>query len=583
MKKEIRDFIEENGLTVFGNSEISLKSSGNVFKTRDARTVFNKVITRISQNFVFKDTTFLLELFKNTINSEEIIKRQEFFRGFSSESNLGIENKFLENIRIPKSSWKPKYQIIIVTDNEKTFLELKKLECPVKYINSSEDVSSLESYDLVQAVNCEELSLALEQLPNVFFLDSTEEAYIERHLELLSGWKENLELLKNNYTTNEIKIILDELQELSDLINEQDYKKLSLGEAEEALDLINEEISENLKTLSISGDMLFGILSQKNLPVEIRDIVNRAIENMGMPEEIFEIGIPVKIDEKELSKLIKKQESEEYSSGFEKIKAMAEKVKKIPQILRKLEAEILVFDFYIGISKFVEEIKSLNLKADFPKESDRLMFIDSRNIFLENAQPISFLLDQKNKCSILTGANSGGKTTLIEHIIQLISLHQIGLIAGGEVELPLFEEVYYFAKTKGSASKGAFENLLTQMSGIKNVGSKTIILADEIEAVTEPGVVGKIICATADFFIKKSCFMVIATHLGREIKEHLPEKSRIDGIEAKGLDENNELIVNHNPILGRLAHSTPELIIEKMARKKESSYASYIFDWINKN
>ena len=149
---------------------------------------------------------------------------------------------------------------------------------------------------------------------------------------------------------------------------------------------------------------------------------------------------------------------------------------------------------------------------------------------------------------------------------------QLGLPLVGEFSIPLFTEVYYFAKNKGSASKGAFETLLSQMSNI-NPGSKTLILADEIEAVTEPGVAGKIISATAEYFISKNCFLILATHLGHEIG------ARIDGIEATGLDENFELIVNHNPVLGRLAHSTPELIVEKMASSKSSEY----FKFLNKN
>jgi dsDNA-specific endonuclease/ATPase MutS2 len=147
--------------------------------------------------------------------------------------------------------------------------------------------------------------------------------------------------------------------------------------------------------------------------------------------------------------------------------------------------------------------------------------------------------------------------------------------------MPIFSEVYYFAKNKGSISKGAFETLLTQMSKI-NPGKQTLILADEIESVTEPGVAGKVLCATADYFIKKGCFLVIATHLGQEIYKNLPSGARIDGIEARGLDENYELIVHHNPILGKLAHSTPELIIEKMARSKQSDYISFVFESLRK-
>jgi dsDNA-specific endonuclease/ATPase MutS2 len=113
-------------------------------------------------------------------------------------------------------------------------------------------------------------------------------------------------------------------------------------------------------------------------------------------------------------------------------------------------------------------------------------------------------------------------------------------------------------------------------------GKKTLILADEIESVTEPGVAGKIISATAEFFIKKGCFLIIVTHLGQEIQKALPNYARIDGIEAKGLDEYYELIVDHNPVLGKLASSTPELIIQKMANTKKTEYFEYLYEKMKK-
>ena len=218
-------------------------------------------------------------------------------------------------------------------------------------------------------------------------------------------------------------------------------------------------------------------------------------------------------------------------------------------------------------------------QMQFPEYSNLLSIFESKNIFLANPQPINFELNSNYKCSILTGANSGGKTTLIEHLIQLISLSNLGLPVYGNLKLPLFEEIYYFAKNKGSASKGAFETLLTQMSKIQP-GNKTLILADEIEAVTEPGVAGNIISATAEYYINQNCFLVIATHLGHEIQKVLPPFTRIDGIEAKGLTDNFELIVDHNPVLGRLAHSTPELIVEKMANSEQKEYFKFLNNYL---
>ena len=64
--------------------------------------------------------------------------------------------------------------------------------------------------------------------------------------------------------------------------------------------------------------------------------------------------------------------------------------------------------------------------------------------------------------------------------------------------------------------------------------------------------------------------------MGYEIKEVLPAGARIDGIEAKGLDAEFNLIVDHNPVIGRLANSTPELIVEKMASLYQLEYFKHL-------
>ena len=44
-------------------------------------------------------------------------------------------------------------------------------------------------------------------------------------------------------------------------------------------------------------------------------------------------------------------------------------------------------------------------------------------------------------------------------------------------------------------------------------------------------------------------------------------KVRIDGIEAKGLDDDLNLIVERQPSFCTIGRSTPELIVEKLFRK----------------
>ena len=572
MQKELMKFIIENNLSPFNKSRTPIKNGEeSIFKTRDSKTIHNRVVGKISENFYFADTSNLFEAFSFTDQPSEIKRRQEFYRTIGKN----ISSNFLSEIKIPEPSWSPKYEIYAVTANEKTFIELKKLGCPVKFITSPDDVVELESCDIIQAIDCDDFDTYLEQLNQAIFIKNVEEVYLERYLELLSGWKKNLDILDKNPLDNEMKILVGELKSMLGLVSEQASEKITRERVDDSLENINENISEKIKTVSISGSQLFEMLSKNSLSKEISAIIDSEIEKTGLPEEIFHKSIPVTLDEKELSKIVKLQDSNEFVALSEKIKRRASELKEVPEKLKKLEKMLLLFDFYAGISRSILE-EHLNSEL-----SEELLIEDSKNIFLDNAQPISFLLDNNHRCSILTGANSGGKTTLLEHIIQIISLVQIGLPTSGTVKMPLFTEIYYFAKNKGSISKGAFETLLAQMAKI-NPGKRTLILADEIESVTEPGIAGKILCATADYFIKKGCFIVIATHLGQEIQKNLPPLARIDGIEAKGLDENFELIVSHNPILGRLAHSTPELIIEKMARSKPSEYILHVFETLKK-
>ncbi len=572
LKKELIRFINENKLSAFNLYKTLIKSAGeNIFKTRDGKIVYNKVLGKISNNFCFSETSNLLNCFEYVQDFEKIKERQDFF------SKVGrLNNESLAGLKKPKPVWKPKYGVVAVTDNEDTFRELKKLDIPVKFLLNEDDVSELQNYDIVQAVDVEQFELALEQLPQSVFLDSIDDVYLERYLEQLSGWSENFNILEK-LEDKEIIDIINELKPLLFIAGIKNTEKISRKEIDDAVENINEEVSEKLRSMNVSGEVLFEMLSKNKLPPEIEKIIDSSVKSRKIPEYIFDIKIPVRIDEQELENFLKVQDANEHTDFAEKIKKNSEILKKVPEKIDRLNELLLIYDFIAGASKFIEE----NGK-NWPEISKELKIENTKNIFLENAQSISFYLNENEKCSILTGANSGGKTTLIEHIIQIISLFNIGLPVNGSISIPIFSEVYYFAKNKGSANKGAFENLLVQMSGI-NPGKNTLILADEIEAVTEPGVAGKIISATSQYFIDKNCFLVIATHLGYEIKKVLPERARIDGIEAKGLNKDNELIVDHNPVIGRLANSTPELIVEKLANTEEHDYFKYLNKYLKNN
>ena len=563
------NFIESNNLQPFNRTKTPTKVADQaIFKTKDAKSVHNRALQVISRQFAFSETSNLLDYFDTFPNEKEIATKQNFFKQLSSQSN-----EFLFQLKQPKSFWNPDYGIVVVTEEDSTFQTLQKLGCSVKFLIDETDLADLERYDIVQVLDCENFSLALEKLPQTVFLKSSEEAYLERHVRTLSGWKENLELLKQ-IQSSEIKSLVKELSSLSYLFNKTESKKLTREFVEQKLEEIKSEIAKKVKEFNISGDLLLEVLNKGTLPVELKKIVKEAISKSGLQENIFLQQIPVQIDEKELEKEIRNQDLNKFANSAEEIKKNSKILVQIPRKIRELEIQLLLYDFKSTLSEWMQ-------KKSFPTISNELSLEESANEFLEAPLPISFYLNDKSRCSMLTGANSGGKTTLVEHIIQLLSYTYLGLPVNGKFTSPLFTELYYFAKNKGSMNKGAFETLLTQLSKI-TPGDKTLILADEIEAVTEPGVAGKIIAASAQYFIKQGCFIVFATHLGQEIQKILPDNARIDGIEAKGLDEFNELIVDHNPVIGKLASSTPELIVEKMSKNSKGDYLNFLNDYLKK-
>lgn len=575
MKKEILQFIEENNLSPLSSLKSPLRPIKSIFQTRDGKTIHQKVLSEISKNFIFPETSNIFNFFDFSEDELVIKKRQDFFKEL--KSIFRENNSFLTHVKNPKPSWKPKYDVLVVTEDSSVFNKMKEMGCPVRILVSESDISLLESCDLIQAINCPEFSPILESLPQTVFLKSVEEAYLERYLEELSGWRNNLELLNHYNLGDELNNVVSDLISALSLIDDSPVENLHKELVESKVDIINSEIYKRIKDFMISGDSLFSLVSKKQLPSEIKSVILEEIKKVGIPIEVLEIEIPVKIDESELEKFLQRQNANEFFETSLKIKNASAKLKDVPKKLKKLMTELIFFDFASGISKFIDG------EMNFPELSEQEFFVsNSKNIFLENPSPISFGLNSTYKCSILTGANSGGKTTLLEHLIQIISLTQVGLPSHGESKIPNFSEIYYFAKNKGADNKGAFENLLNQMSKI-NPGKKTLILADEIESVTEPGVAGKIISATVDFFTARECFLVVATHLGHEIQKNLPEKTRIDGIEAKGLDSNFNLIVDHNPVLGRLAHSTPELIVEKLANSEKKEYFVHLNNVLKKN
>ena len=174
--------------------------------------------------------------------------------------------------------------------------------------------------------------------------------------------------------------------------------------------------------------------------------------------------------------------------------------------------------------------------------------------------------------TLLSGVNSGGKTSTLDLVALVVVLAQMGLPVPAErVELERFSELHYYAKTQGTLDAGAFESTLRDFRGLADGAANRLVLVDELESITEPGASAKIVAGILEALEEQAATAVFVSHLAREIRAAADFDVAVDGIEALGL-EDGELVVNRSPVKDHLARSTPELIVEKLADGDDSGF-----------
>ncbi len=237
------------------------------------------------------------------------------------------------------------------------------------------------------------------------------------------------------------------------------------------------------------------------------------------------------------------------------------------------------FDFMLAVLQFSRDFQ-LNIPTIC---ADGFGVIAGRNLFLvseelsgsEKVVPVSYSIGQADlgifgatplPVAILTGANSGGKTCLLIMLASSIILTELGLPVPAErAEIPLMP--LYFYRRKMIKKTGSFEYSMRALSRIFMREGPKLVLIDELEALTEPGAMGRIMASILNN-MPKDTLAVVITHLIHEILPHISmEKVRVDGIESEGLDATGNIIVDRQPMFNHIGSSTPELVIKKLLGK----------------
>ncbi len=288
-------------------------------------------------------------------------------------------------------------------------------------------------------------------------------------------------------------------------------------------------------------------------------------------DEIFptDVCYPLEVNRQALHAFEQNLRSRIEVRGLKAKRELARGLADKRQFSRDLVAGIMEFDFAYALGKF-SLAEGLNMPEIVAEPS--LGFIEGRNLFLEKAEPVSYslgdtgIIEQRERVAILSGVNSGGKTSLLDLISQIAILGHMGLpVPAIGCRMSLFQEMYYFSKSRGTLSAGAFETAMRKFAVVENDRRK-LVLADELEAITEPGASARIIACMLDDLQRLGSVAVFVSHLAEDIKRFSQSPVRVDGIEASGLDENNNLLVSRSPRYNYLARSTPELILDRLVR-----------------
>ena len=424
------------------------------------------------------------------------------------------------------------------------------------------------------------------------------------------GWfehnRESLELLTNlpeghGFYSHFNQIRMPQLRELLDeMANEADAEAIAdvrdrlWPMAKELEKRIHDEVDEAMQNvkLDLSGsDMLEALADaaslQRKLAQKTSDAIEQAIESatdelanllsevgVRCPRTIFKSEWPTKVDRTTLDGIDSQLEELWKTTQSDRLISLARRLAPLKSKCENSLRKLVELDQWLTVGRWA---KSVN--AVMPEISNHGIAIkEGRHLLIDGVpDPVDYGLgncadaEDRQSIALLTGANSGGKTTMLELLAHCTILAHMGLpVPAKSAKVGRIESLHVLAKAGGTQSAGALEQTLLQLAEVVSNDNSKLILADELEAITEPGAGARIIAGMLEAAESHAgTCMLLVTHLAPSIIEAAGKEMRTDGIEARGLDENLELIVDRTPRRNHLARSTPELVVRRLVERSQ--------------
>ena len=401
-----------------------------------------------------------------------------------------------------------------------------------------------------------------------------------------------------------------ELDELERLLGRVDDNGMPAGDAErdrlatalddldvsvemarkEAEDRLREAISE--RDVTVDGTDLLSMAEQgagveslltRELADEYDDALDRAREHLvdalGLTDgeathvqTIFpdEPTFPVVTNEDAVERLRADLRVAHDRRATHLLESLASDLSERREHVETLVTQALELDVDLAIAQFAADFSCTMPTFDgdgFAIEGGRSPLL---GVPIDEVDPVAYDVDG---VALLSGVNSGGKTSLLELVAATTILAHMGLpVPAADVRVQRFDSIHYHGATQGTLDAGAFEATVTQFADIATGDGERLVLVDELESITEPGAAAIIVGGILEE-LQDEVTAVFVTHLAKEIMEVSDVDIRVDGIAARGV-EDGELVVDRTPVRDHLARSTPELIVEQLATTNEGPEAA---------
>ena len=402
----------------------------------------------------------------------------------------------------------------------------------------------------------------------------------------LAALPEALSLLGDASQIEEVARIKDELwstvktleQEVNDQVEHaMNDAKMALSGAE-LLEALADGTAFQRKLREATGHVIQEAMQQA------RETLAAFLEpaSLRCPFDLFTTSWPAKIDRQTIDGIDAALESKLKAETTGHLVSMAKTLGPLKTSCELAVQRLIEADQWLSIARWAHADRCV-----MPELVAHGVWLDGGRHVLLGVEPdaVTYGLGQaassgdQQSLALLTGANSGGKTTLLECLAYASILAHMGLpVPAKAARIGKVDALHILAKAGGTQSAGALEQTLVELATVVSDPTPKLILADELEAITEPGagariIAGMLLAAEA----QPDTTMMLVTHLAPAILEATGRDDlRVDGIEASGLGEDLELLVDRTPKRNHLARSTPELIVKRLV-EKSNGHAKALF------